>query len=52
MNVSWHGDKKDTLAKADPISLALIKANADRIEESYERETNRIRAFISLNSRD
>ena len=52
MNVNWHGDKKDTLAKADHISLALIKANADRIEESYERETNRIRAFISLNSRD
>ena len=51
MDISWRGDQEDALAQADPISLALGKANTEKIQCSYEDGSNQIRTTICATTR-
>ena len=46
MEVAWTGDREDALAQADPISLALVQANTENLQISYEGGTNQIRTIL------
>lgn len=51
MDISWRGDQEDALAQADPISLALVKANTEKIQCAYEDGSNQIRTNICATTR-
>ena len=52
MDITWKGDRQNPLTQADPIPLALVKANTEELQYTCTEGTNQIRTVIFGNTHD
>ncbi len=52
MDITWKGDRQNPLTQADPIPLALVKANTEELQYTCTEDTSQIRTVIFGNNHD